>query len=207
MQLSRYTPLDPLTSLGVPGEDGIHEAQATMTIACSPELLYALWRDLNLVPKWQERIVRVVDLGEGRSSWAMRLTDDRELEWTSFFTVEDPALRMAWKSEDDLGEQTEIQLAGQVIFEPALNGRGTVVRLTQQFRLPGGKFASFFTAPHLRSPEAYVRENLRHFKQLAETGEVARTHGQSHGESSMRGNIQSILLGEKNDVGERTTAA
>lgn len=203
MQLSCHTPLDLNTTLGRPGEDGLIEAQATMTIARPPQVLYELWRDTTLIPKWQERIVQVSDMGNGRCRWTMAVKEDKKLEWYSQIVAEEPSSRIAWKTE----EGTDVQLAGQVIFEPAMNGRGTVVRVTQQFRLPGGKFASFFSAPQLRSPEAYVRENLRHFKQLAETGEVARSQGQSHGKSNMRGDIESILLGEQNEVGERTTAA
>lgn len=203
MQLSAYTPLDVQTTLGVPGEEGLIEAQATMTIARSPQVLYDLWRDTSQIPKWQERIVQVSDLGNGRCRWTMFINNDKKLEWDSQVIAEEPSNWIAWRTE----EGADIQTAGQVIFEPALNGRGTVVRVTQQFRLPGGKFASFFSAPHLRSPEAYVRENLRHFKQLAETGEIARAQGQPHGKSDMRGEVESILLGEENEVGERSTAA
>jgi hypothetical protein len=42
-----------------------------------------------------------------------------------------------------------------------------------------------------------VIENLRHFKALAETGEIPRTQGQPHGDRGTIGKVKESTYGEK----------
>ena len=54
-----------------------------------------------------------------------------------------------------------------------------MVTLLQQFHQ--GKLATMWAALTNRSPSQAAIENLRHFKALAETGEIPTTEGQPHG--------------------------
>ena len=54
-----------------------------------------------------------------------------------------------------------------------------MVTVLQEFRM--GKLASAWETIVGRNPKQAVIENLRHFKALAETGEIPRTEGQPHG--------------------------
>ena len=47
-----------------------------------------------------------------------------------------------------------------------------------------------------REPKQKVREDLRHFKQLAECGEIARVAGQPHGKRGVVGTMKEFLYGE-----------
>jgi hypothetical protein len=65
----------------------------------------------------------------------------------------------------------------------------------QEFRL--GKIANFWETVVGRNPRQVVIENLRHFKALAETGEIPRTQGQPHGPQGTVAGIKRSMYGEK----------
>ena len=59
-----------------------------------------------------------------------------------------------------------------------------------------GKLASAWETLTGRNPKQAVIENLRHFKALAETGEIPRTQGQPHGPRGAIGKAKKALYGE-----------
>jgi hypothetical protein len=65
----------------------------------------------------------------------------------------------------------------------------------QEFRM--GKLASAWETMVGRNPKQAVIENLRHFKALAETGEIPRTEGQPHGPRGTIAEAKKSLYGEK----------
>jgi uncharacterized membrane protein len=71
--------------------------------------------------------------------------------------------------------------AGSVRFERAPAGRGTVVRLEMEYTPRGGRIGAALAKFLSEAPELAVLENLRRFKQLMETGEIATTEGQPSG--------------------------
>jgi hypothetical protein len=81
-----------------------------------------------------------------------------------------------------------------VIFEDAPGARGTIVTVLQEFRL--GKLASAWETLVGRNPKQAVIENLRHFKSLAETGEIPRTKGQAHGPRGLDADVKKSMYGE-----------
>ena len=48
-----------------------------------------------------------------------------------------------------------------------------------------------------RNPKQAAIEDMRHFKALAETGEIPRTEGQPHGDRGFIGDKKESLYGEK----------
>lgn len=171
---------------------GLVSEQATFTINKPADELYNLWHSVEQSPRWMESIHSVTDLGNKTSHWVMDLPGGAKLEWDAQWTAEEPGKRLAWKS---VGE-TPVESAGQVLFEPATSGRGTVVRVNQEFLLPGGNLAAALGGLFSRTPGGFVRENLRHFKQLAEAGEVATTRGQSHGSRTLGARAQQAAIGD-----------
>jgi len=154
-------------------KDGKIWKRTSAFILKSPEELYDLWRDLASIPLWQEQIVSVTETGANTSHWVMQV-GDKTVEWNSEILADEPGKRIAWRSTDG-----EVDQAGEVIFEPAPSGEGTIVTVLQEFRM--GKLASAFETLVGRNPKQAVIENLRHFKALAETGEIPRIQGQPHG--------------------------
>ena len=60
-----------------------------------------------------------------------------------------------------------------------------------------GKLAIAWETITGRNPKQAVIENLRHFKALAETGEIPRTEGQPHGPRGKIATTKQSLYGEK----------
>ena len=61
------------------------------------------------------------------------------------------------------------------------DGRGTEVRVVIEYIPPAGRLGSWVASLFGEEPEMQVREDLKRFKQLVETGEVARTEDQPTG--------------------------
>lgn len=161
-------------------------------IQASPEDLYRRWRDVESAPQWQEQISKVTRTGDATSHWVMGATG-KTLEWDSEVLADETGKRIAWRSIAGDSEN-----AGEVIFEPAPGGRGTIVTVLQEFKL--GKFANAWETLMDRNPKQSVIENLRHFKALAETGEIPRTEGQPHGPRGAIGQIKKSMYGERVEV-------
>jgi len=98
--------------------------------------------------------------------------------------------RIAWRL---VGGESDN--AGEVVFEPSPGGRATMVTVLQEFRM--GKLTSLCESIIGRNPKQAVIENLRHFKALAETGEIPRTQGQPHGPRGRIAGMKESAYGEK----------
>lgn len=169
--------------------DGKLWVRTSTLVQASPEELYAIWRNVEAIPAWQEEIVHVVSTGPKTSRWTMR-SGDKTIEWDSEVLADEPGRRIAWRS---IGGDSDN--AGEVVFEPAPGGRGTMVIVLQEFRM--GKLASAWETLVGRNPKQAVIENLRHLKALAETGEIPRIQGQPHGERGVVGKMKASMYGEK----------
>ena len=75
---------------------------------------------------------------------------------------------------------------GTVRFAPAPGGRGTEVRVELRYDLPGGKAAALVAKLFGENPDQQVRDDLRRFKQVLETGEVVRSEGSPEGTRAFR---------------------
>lgn len=172
-------------------KDGKQWVRASALILSPIHELYELWRDVEKAPLWQEQIAEVRKTGEAISHWVMQSGNDpkKTIEWDSEILNDEPGKRIAWRSIGGDSDNT-----GEVIFEAAPGGRGTIVTVLQEFRL--GKFESAWETLTGRNPKQAVMENLRHFKALAETGEIPRIQGQPHGPRGVIAKAKKSLYGE-----------
>jgi uncharacterized membrane protein len=133
--------------------------------------------------------VSVTRIDDRISHWVMQ-GKDKQVEWDSEVLAEEPGRRIAWRSIAG-----DSQNAGEVVFEESPGGRGTSVTVLQEFAM--SKLASAWETLTGRNPKQAVIENLRHFKALAETGELPRTQGQPHGPRGFVGDAKASAYGEK----------
>jgi uncharacterized membrane protein len=170
-------------------KDGKLWVRTSALVQASPKDLYTMWRNVESSPIWQEQITKVVDTGERTSHWVMQ-SNEKTIEWDSEILADEPGKRIAWRS---IGGESDN--AGEVIFEEAPGNRGTMVTVLQEFRM--GKLASAWEAFVGRNPKQAVIENLRHFKALAETGEIPRAQKQAHGDRGVIRKMKASAYGEK----------
>jgi uncharacterized membrane protein len=169
-------------------KDGKIWARTSAIVQASPDTLYALWRDIESAPHWQEQLKQVIKTGDRTSHWVMS-RGDKTIEWDAEILADDPGKRIAWRSTGG-----DLNTAGEVSFEPAPTARGTLVTLVQEIGL--GKLANLWETLTGRNPKQGVIENLRHFKALAETGEIPRNEGQPHGPRGLTGAGKASAYGE-----------
>jgi uncharacterized membrane protein len=147
----------------------------SLTINRPAEELYTYWRKLENLPTFMKHVKSVQDLGNGQSHWVVNVLRGIELEWDANITVDRPNEMIAWET---LPEAT-MQHRGYVKFIPT--ARGTEVSVSLEYDPPltmGGEFAGRmgkFIA------EQEVKEEIRNFKRLMETGELPTTEGQPSG--------------------------
>jgi len=172
-------------------KDGKQWVRTSALILKPASELYELWRDVEEAPLWQEQIAEVRAIGPRTSHWVMWTGDDsdKSIEWDSEVLKDEPGKRIAWSS---IGGDSDN--AGEVVFESSPGGRGTIVTVLQEFRM--SKWASTWETLTGRNPKQAVIENLRHFKALAETGEIPRVQGQPHGPRGTSGKAKKSLYGE-----------
>ena len=132
--------------------------------------------------------------GPKTSKWTMKTSNDddadaKTISWDSEVLADEPGVRIAWRS---IGGDSDN--AGEVIFEDAPGGRGTTVTVLQEFRM--GKLESAWETLVGRNPKQAVIENLRHFKALAEAGEIPRSQNAPHGERGLIGSAKRSMYGE-----------
>jgi uncharacterized membrane protein len=172
--------------------DGKIWVRTSALVQMDAQLLYEMWRNVEAAPLWQEQIVDVVVIDASTSRWSMKTSNDEDakvITWESQILADEPGTRIAWSSIG--GDSSN---AGEVIFEPALAGHGTVVTVLQEFRM--GKLTSAWETFVGRNPKQAVIENLRHFKALAETGEIPRTQLDPHGKRGLIGESKRAMYGE-----------
>ncbi len=168
--------------------DGKTWVRTSTLIQGSPEDLYRLWRNLEGAPLWQEEVVQVRNTGAKTSHWVVQ-AGLKKVEWDAEILADEPGKRIAWRTTSG-----DLQNAGEVIFEEATGGRGTIVSVLQEFG--HGRIVSAIQTLFNRSPKQLVIENLRHFKALAETGEIPRIQGQPHGPRGVTGTVKASAYGE-----------
>ena len=152
----------------------------TVTISRSKDELYRAWRDFTRFPRFMDNVEAAEDLGDGRSKWTIKAPLGSSVELVTRIIDDRPSEAIAWKSEPE----SDIQTEGRVEFFDVAPGRGTGVRLTMRYDPPGGLPGRALAKVLQREPNVQARRDLRRFKQLMETGEVATNAGPSgRGES------------------------
>jgi len=168
------------------------ETHATFLVNTTPDRAYFMWRDFQNLPRFMAQLKEVRVLDSRRSEWTALGPMDKEVRWTAEITDDSPNERIAWRSLPD----SDVETSGYVSFRPDPQGRGTFITAEMLYRLPGGAVTTALATAAGKHPEFLIRENLRRFKSLLETGEVPTTAGQTHGERGMHGHTSQVLLRE-----------
>jgi uncharacterized membrane protein len=148
-------------------------------IGKSPEELYKLWRNFENLPHIMTHLELVRVLDKRRSHWvatAPRIAGGT-VEWDAEITADEPNRRIAWQSLPE----SAVDNWGSVEFVKAPGDRGTKVRVEMEYQPPAGQLGRLVAKLFGQAPEQQIREDLRRFKRVLETGEVPTTDGQPRG--------------------------
>ncbi len=154
-------------------------AEKTVTIQNkSPEELYSFWHNFENLSTFMKNLQSVRIVNETRSHWVANVPLGNKIEWDTEMLVDKPNELITWASVSG----ADIANSGSVRFTLGYPGRGTEVKLVLKYSLPGGAITDAIAKVFNESPEQQIVEDLRHFKMLMETGEIATTKGQSAGQ-------------------------
>jgi uncharacterized membrane protein len=162
------------------GPRGVN-VEEVVTINASAYALFAFWRRFELLPRFMSHLVTVTQIDSRHSRWVAKGPAGRTVEWDAEIINEVPGELIGWRTL----ENADVVSAGSVRFRPATGGRGTEVRVRMQYEPPAGKVGATIAWLLGHDPAGKVREDLRHFKQLMEAGEIATTEGQPRGKQSV----------------------
>ena len=151
--------------------------KTAVTVNRPREEVYGFWHDLESLPRFMEHLESVRVTGEGRSRWTAKAPAGRKVEWDAETVDERPNELIAWRAL----EGADVPNSGSVRFTDAPGGRGTEVRLELSYDAPGGALTATLAKLFGEEPTQQVKDDLRRFKQVIETGEVVRSDGSPGG--------------------------
>ena len=144
------------------------KVERSVTISRSRHELYEFWRDFTNLPQFMEHLESVRVDSPTRSHWKAKAPAGSSVEWEAEIVNDVPDEIIAWKSVGD----PDVANAGAVNFSDAPGDRGTIVKVTLDYEPPAGKIGALVARLFGEDPDRQVREDLRKFKQLMETGEI-----------------------------------
>jgi len=163
-QLSRQ----PRTQANAGVQAGIVRTMRSITVQRPVSEVYAFWHNFENLPRFMRHLESVTVIDERRSHWIAKAPAGKSVEWDAE-TIEDRADEIiSWRSLPG----ADVYNAGTVRFMPAPGGRGTEVRVELEYKPPLGKLGSKVAMLFREEPGQQVHDDLRHFKQVMEFGEI-----------------------------------
>ncbi|HEX3271449.1 MAG TPA: SRPBCC family protein [Ktedonobacterales bacterium] len=157
----------------------VHE---TVTVNRPAADLYALWRNPSNLPRIMRHLESVEETGDGRSHWKATAPAGAKVEWDAEIVEDRPNELIAWRSLPG----AQVPNAGVVHFTPAAGDRGTEVHVELRYDPPAGKLGKTVAMLLGEEPSQQIADDLRRFKQVTETGELARSDASIQGKKATR---------------------
>ncbi len=155
-------------------------ARSSILLNCSPQEAFQFWRNFENRPRFMRHLESVSVVGDRRSRWIAIGPLGKRIRWDAEIVAERPGELISWRSL----EGSDLMLDGFVEFQPASGDRGTTVFATIIYTPPGGQLGRTAAKMLGKDPSFLMRQDLRRFKALVETGELPTTEGQTHGPRS-----------------------
>lgn len=154
------------------GRDGaLRQVRQAVTIRRTPQEVYAFWRRFENLPRFMLHIDAVEELDERRSRWRVLGPAGATVEWEAEIVDDRPGEHLSWRSASG----ADVENAGSVYFVEAPKERGTEVYLDLHYAPPAGRLGVALATLFRREPRQQARDDLRHLKQLLETGQVVHS--------------------------------
>lgn len=173
-------------STAKPQAQGI-DVEQSVIINKSQEELFNFWRNFENLPQFMNHLESVTIKSDKRSHWVAKAPAGATVAWDADITSERPNEMIAWHSQPG----ADVENGGRVEFKPATGGRGTEIKVHLTYNPPAGKLGSLVARLFGEEPKQQISEDLRRFKMLMESGEIATTNGQPHGKRSALGKVLS----------------
>ncbi len=161
---------------------GAVRAQSAITVNRPPDEVYRFWRDVENLPRFMAHLESVHGQGDVRSHWVARAPAGGTVEWDAEVVEDVPGSLVAWRSLDG----AEVPNSGTVRLAPAPGGKATEVRVDLEYQPPLGAIGAAAARLFGEDPLQQIKDDLRRFKQVVETGDVVRSDGSPDGTRTQR---------------------
>ncbi|MGE0451640.1 MAG: SRPBCC family protein [Vicinamibacterales bacterium] len=142
--------------------------EQVVTVNRTIDDVFAFWRDFENFPRFMRHLKRVEVIDSRRSRWRAAAPMGMTMQWDAEILAARPNEWISWRSLPG----SDVINSGSVRFAPAPGARGTEVRVQLEYMPPGGPIGRGVAWLFGEEPEQQVREDLRRFKQLMETGSI-----------------------------------
>lgn len=144
------------------------ELRGTFTINKPRSEVYNFWRKLENLPLFMKHLENVTEEDSVNSTWKARIPGGLgTVTWKATITEDRPQELLTWASQPG----SMIDTAGEVRFEEAIGDRGTDIQICMTYRLPGGDVGSIAGKLFNPAVEKMMKEDLKRFRTIMETGE------------------------------------
>ena len=157
-------------------EQGEQLVRRSITVNRPVEDVYRFWRDPENLARHSQHLESVTVNGR-QSHWVAKAPAGKRVEWDSEIVEDVPNEIISWRSLPD----SEIANEGFVEFSSAPGDRGTEVRVVLRYDAPAGRPGATIAKLFGEEPDQQLRDDLRRFKQVLETGEVVLSDGSLEG--------------------------
>lgn len=156
------------------GREAAQEVQVTeaVTVNRPIEQVYGFWKRFENFPRFMRHLDAVETSGR-RSHWRAAGPGGIKVEWDAELVEDVENERVSWRTLPG----STVDHHGSVRFVRAPGLRGTEVRVHLHYSPPAGQIGRGLAWLLGSDPEGLIREDLRRFKQLLETGEVVMSDG------------------------------
>jgi uncharacterized membrane protein len=143
----------------------------TVTINKPKAELYAFFRDFSNLPAFMENLeaVEPVSGQKDRNVWKIAGPAGRTVDVETDVAEDVKNEKIAWRST----EGSDIDTSGHIVFRDAPQNRGTEIELVIAYEPPMGAAGRAVAKLFQREPHIQARRDLKRFKMLMETGEIA----------------------------------
>jgi uncharacterized membrane protein len=155
--------------------------RAAITVRKPRDEVYRFWHDFENLPSFMGHLEQVERSGNGRSHWRAK-GPVGTVQWDAEVVEDRPGELISWRSVDG----SSVQNSGTVRFVDAPGDRGTEVHVDLDYRVPGGAVGTAVAKVLGEEPTQQVKDDLRRFKQVAETGVLMRSEGTPEGQHAGR---------------------
>jgi uncharacterized membrane protein len=151
-----------------PTKEQRRTVRRSITVNCTPAEAYAFWHNFENLPRFMQHLESVTVDGDGYSHWKAKAPAGKSVEWDAQLVADRPNEMIAWRSLPG----SDVHHEGRVHFGAAPGGRGTEIHVELRYDPPAGSIGATIAKLFREEPSQQVKDDLFHFKQVMEVGEV-----------------------------------
>ncbi len=155
-------------------------AKTTITVNKPRHEVYDFWRNLSNLPLFMKHLQEVNVVDEYHSTWRAKIPGGLgNVQWESKILTDKPGEEIAWASLPD----SQIENRGTVAFVDA--GKfGTEINVDISYQPPAGNIGEGVAKMLTPALEKMIKEDIRNFRRIIESGELPTIEGQAKGEKN-----------------------